>query len=126
MREAGLWLAEHHVPSDTLVVGRKPYVSFWAGCTFARIPETADVWELLDWADSVGADYLVVHAGLTGGLGGAMDVLLNKPKPELRQRLALAEVFTVPGQPGETTLLFELRHGQGRAPEAQPRAGSSP
>jgi hypothetical protein len=107
MREAGLWLRER-VSRDTIIAGRKPYVSFWAWCQYRRIPDTQRLETLVDWAEAQQCEYLIVHVGVALGMAPVLIPLIEGPPPNLRDRIRLLRPFVIPGQPNETTFLYRI------------------
>jgi hypothetical protein len=107
MREAGIWLRER-VTRDTIIAGRKPYVSYWAWCQYRRIPATEQLEELTEWAEEQECDFLVVHVGVALGMAPQLIPLIGGAPPALRDRLELLRSFVIPGQPNETTFLYRI------------------
>jgi hypothetical protein len=122
MRDAGIWLRER-VDRDTIIAGRKPYVSFWAWCEFRRIPESGTLDQLVAWAEEEGCEFLVVHVGVALGMAPALVPLLEGVPPPLSERIQLVRIFSIAGQPNETTYVYRILatgpRGRGPAPEAQ-------
>ena len=117
MRNAGLWLRER-VTRDTIIAGRKPYVSFWAWCQYRRIPDTEGLEALVDWAEAQRCEYLVVHVGVALGMAPVLIHLIEGPPLDLQPRVQLLRSFAIPGQPNETTFLYRIR--ERRANESTP------
>lgn len=107
MRNAGIWMRER-VGRDTMIAGRKPYVSYWAWCKFKRIPDMSQLTKLVAWAEDEGCDYLVVHIGVALGMAPVLVPLIEGPPADLRERIRLVRAFAIPGQPNETTYIYEI------------------
>jgi hypothetical protein len=107
MRDAGAWLRSR-VDRSTIVAARKPYVSFWAGCDFARIPDALDPSAIVAWARGRGAGWLVVNVWEVMALAPSMRPLAEGVPSQLLGQIEPAETFQVDIGPEHTTRLYRV------------------
>lgn len=107
LRDAGRWLRSR-AERTTLVAARKPYVSFWAGCEFARIPDGLDAAGIVDWAQTQHAQWLVVNVWEVRTVAPSMQPLSQKLPEEFRGRIEPAEMFLIEERPEQTTYLYRV------------------
>lgn len=116
MRQAGLWLAPQLRQGD-VVVDYKPYVAFWAGAQFRKLPPGRDARGVVEWARENGAEYLVVNRHLVGSLTPELAPLLGELPAPIARNLQLVHLAEVAGDPRQTTAVFRIRQ-VGEAPRA--------
>lgn len=107
MRDVGLWLGPQISRGD-VVADYKPYVAFWSGATFRKLPRDRDARGIVDWARENGLQYLVVNEHLVGSLTPELAPLLGELPESMARKLTLVRVATVEGQPRHTTLLYRV------------------
>jgi hypothetical protein len=107
MRKAGMWLASQIEPGQ-VVLDYKPYVAFWAGTSFRKLPQDRDARGIVDWARENRMDYLVVNQHLVGSLTPELAPLWEELPESLARKLTLVHVATVDGQPRQTTKVFRV------------------
>lgn len=109
MRAAGEWLAGNSDP-EAVVVGYKPYVSFWSGRAFHRLPERADVESTVDRIRELGLDYLVVNRAVVRALTPHLAPLISSEplEPALARKVTLVHVSNVDGDPRQTTAIYRM------------------
>lgn len=115
MRDVGLWLGPQITRGD-VVADYKPYVAFWSGAAFRKLPRGRDAGGIVDWARENGLEYLVVNQHLVGSLTPELAPLLGELPESVARKLRLVRVVEVEGQPRQTTLLYRVEPvGQRRA-----------
>ena len=88
-REAGLWLAAHVEPGET-VMSRYPAIAFHAGADWVPTPN-AEISEVLSYAESHGADYFVIDERETISLRPQLASLIEGTSPSGLERLVEIE-----------------------------------
>ena len=109
MRDAGRWLAENS-PEDAEVMGYKPYVAFWSGRQYRKLPELDTAMQIVDHARERGIDYLVVNLALVRSLTPELQPLMavEPPEPRLARKVELVHLARVEGDPRQTTAIYRI------------------
>ena len=107
MRKAGMWLGSQIEPGQA-VLDYKPYVAFWAGTSFRKLPRDRDARGIVDWARENRLDYLVVNEHLVASLTPELAPLWDELPESLERKLTLVHVATIEGQPRQTTKVFRV------------------
>lgn len=108
MRDAGLWLRDE-VDRDTRVAAYKPYVPFWADCTFVKYSkEPMTTKQLIETARMDGAEYLVVNVNVAQRLVPPLRPLLSNPPPHLAEMVTLIKIFSYEGRPVQNTAIYRI------------------
>jgi hypothetical protein len=109
MRAAGAWLAENSDP-DAVVVGYKPYVAFWSGRDFHRLPERDDAESTVDRIRELGHEYLVVNRAVVRALTPQLAPLISSDplEPSLARKVVLVHVSNVDDDPRQITAIYRI------------------
>jgi hypothetical protein len=125
IRSAGLWLRTR-VPRETIVAARKPYVSFWAWCRYARTPDHVGASSIVSWARRAGAQYLEVNAWVAATVSPELLPLVDGIPEQLQDDLELVQTFKLADAPEQSTWLYRIKPAGERTPASAPLRKGAP
>ncbi len=111
---AGTWLLPHAGPART-VYDRKPYVAFYANAGTETIPR-GQYHEVLDELVAEGADFLVIHDGITRVFRPELLPLVADAGTILAESRLVPVYYDEGGDGGFRTVLYRVVHTEGPPP----------